>query len=132
MQSLIRDLNRVYRATPALWEVDFEGRGFWWLEPNDADRNIVAFARAGEDPSRDVLVCVMNLSAVPREAWRVGLSRPGRWSEVLNTDASPYGGSGVGSGGGVEAEEIPWHGQGWSAELTLPPLGVVWLVPERP
>jgi 1,4-alpha-glucan branching enzyme len=130
IQSLIRDLNRVYKATPALWEVDFEGRGFRWLEPNDADQNIVAFARAGKDPDRDVLVCAMNLSPVPRHGWRVGLSRPGRWREALNTDASLYGGSDVGSLGGVEAEDVPWHGQGWSAEIDLPPLGVVWFVPE--
>jgi 1,4-alpha-glucan branching enzyme len=130
VQSLVRDLNRVYRDTPALWERDFDASGFYWLEPNDADRNVVAFARVGEDPTRHV-VCLCNLSPVPREHYRVGLPRAGRWTEALNTDASLYGGSNVGNLGGVVAEPVPWHNQQQSAELTLPPLGVVWLVPER-
>jgi 1,4-alpha-glucan branching enzyme len=75
-------------------------------------------------------VCVCNLAPVVRPGYRVGLPKAGRWREVLNTDAGAYGGSGVGSGGSVEAGETAWHGQRWSAELQLPPLGVVWLVPE--
>ena len=129
MQALVRDLNHVYREQKALWERDFEGAGFWWLEANDADRNVVAFARQGLDGDTQ-LVCVCNLSPVPRDAYRVGLPQPGGWREVLNTDAAVYGGSGVGNLGGVKAETVPWHGQPWSAELTLPPLGVLWLVPE--
>jgi len=130
VQSLVRDLNHIYRDTPALWEVDFDGRGFWWIEPNDADANVVAFARAGEDPDRDVLVCVANLSPVPRPTYRLGLPRSGRWVEALNTDSSFYGGTDTGNLGGVNAEPVPWHSQPCSAEVTLPPLGVVWLVPE--
>ena len=130
VQALVRDLNRVLKDTPALYEVDFDGRGFWWIEPNDADANVVAFARAGEDPDQDVLVCVCNLSPVPRPGYRVGLPRSGRWVETLNTDSSFYGGTDTGSLGGVDAETLPWHGQPCSAEVTLPPLGVVWLVPE--
>jgi 1,4-alpha-glucan branching enzyme len=127
----VRDLNRHYRGTPALYEVDDDARGFWWLEPNDAERNIVAFCRAGEDPAADVLACVMNLSPVPREGYRLGLPRAGRWREVLNTDAQAYGGTGVGNLGGVEAQAVGWGGQPFSAELTLPPLAALWLVPER-
>ncbi len=130
VQSLVRDLNRVLGETPALYEVDFEPRGFWWIEPNDADANVVAFARAGEDPSHDVLVCVANLSPVPRPGYRLGLPRSGRWVEALNSDSSFYGGTDTGSLGGVRAQAQPWHGQPCSAEVTLPPLGVVWLVPE--
>jgi 1,4-alpha-glucan branching enzyme len=131
VQSLVRDLNRVYRDTPALWEVDFDPAGFWWLEANEADANIVAFARAGEDPVADVLVCVANLSPVPREGYRLGLPRAGRWAEVLNSDASAYGGANTGNLGGVDAEPIGWHSQPFSAPVTLPPLGVLWLVPDR-
>jgi 1,4-alpha-glucan branching enzyme len=131
VQALVRDVNRRYRATPALWEVDFDPRGFWWLEPNDADRNVVAFARGGEDAAEDVLVCVANLSPTPREGYRVGLPRSGRWIEALNTDSTFYGGSDVGNLGGVLAEAVPWHDQPCSAEVTLPPLGVLWLVPEE-
>jgi 1,4-alpha-glucan branching enzyme len=130
IQSLVRDLNRLYRAEPALWEVDSDPAGFWWLEPNDADRNVVAFARASRDGQR-VLVFLANLSPVPRPAYRVGLPRPCRWKELLNTDSTYYGGSDVGNLGGVEPEPIPWHGQPASAEVTLPPLAAVWLVPDE-
>jgi 1,4-alpha-glucan branching enzyme len=129
VQALVRDLNRTLKATPALYEVDFDGRGFYWIEPNDADANVVAFARAGEDPAQDVLVCVCNLSPVPRPGYRLGLPRAGRWVEALNTDSSFYGGTDTGNLGGVEAEPLPWHDQPSSAEVTLPPLGVLWLVP---
>jgi 1,4-alpha-glucan branching enzyme len=131
IQALVRDLNHRYRETPALYEVDDDARGFWWLEPNDAERNIVAFCRAGKDPATDVLACVMNLAPVPREGYRLGLPRAGRWREVLNTDAQAYGGSAMGNFGGVEAEPVGWGGQPFSAELTLPPLAALWLVPER-
>jgi 1,4-alpha-glucan branching enzyme len=130
VQALVRDLNHVLRDTPALWERDFDPSGFYWLEPNDADRNVVAFARAG-NPGTEHLVCICNLSPVPRERYRLGLPKGGRWLEALNTDAGLYGGSNVGNMGGVDAEPVRWHDQEHSAELTLPPLGVVWLVPER-
>ncbi|HET6173437.1 MAG TPA: 1,4-alpha-glucan branching protein GlgB [Gaiellales bacterium] len=129
VQTLIRDLNRFYRDEPALWEVDGEPAGFAWLELNDAPANVIAFARFSSDADRTV-VCVCNFSPVPRSGYRVGLPRAGRWREVLNTDATVYGGSGAGNGGAVQAEELGWHGQQWSAELQVPPLGVVWLAPE--
>ncbi len=129
VQALVRDLNGVYRDERALWDNDFDASGFWWLEPNDAERNVVAFARASEG-ERDVLACVANLSPQPRHDYRIGLPRAGRWREAINTDADVYGGSGVGNLGGVEAGPTPWHGQPFSATLTLPPLGVLWLVPE--
>ena len=128
VQSLVRDLNRVYRDEPALWEVDFDPSGFRWLEPNDAAANVLAFARLSADGARSV-VCICNLSPVPRERYRVGLPAAGRWRAVVNTDAAEYGGSGVGNLGGVEAEPVPWHEQPFSAELTLPPLATVWLTP---
>jgi 1,4-alpha-glucan branching enzyme len=129
VQSLVRDLNHLYREEPALWEVDFEPAGFEWIEPNDAGANCLAFARWSRDRRR-VVVCACNLSPVPRHGYRLGLPRSGRWREALNTDSEFYCGSNVGSVGGVEAEPPPWHGQPFSAEVTLPPLGVVWLVPD--
>jgi 1,4-alpha-glucan branching enzyme len=129
VQALVRDLNRIYRDEPALYEVDFEPAGFRWLEPNDAAQNIVAFLRVAADGER-TLACVANLSPVPREGFRLGLPRGGRWHEALNSDASIYGGTDVGNGGTVEAEDVPWQDQPWSVKLTLPPLGVLWLVPE--
>ena len=87
-----------------------------------------AFARASRDGNR-LLVCAANLSPVPRERYRLGLPRSGRWIEALSTDSARYGGSNVGNPDGIEAESIPWHGQAASAEVMLPPLAVVWLVP---
>jgi 1,4-alpha-glucan branching enzyme len=129
VQTLVGDLNGIYGDEPALWELDSVPEGFAWLELNDAAANVIAFARFSADNER-ALVCVCNFSPVVRPAYRVGLPKPGRWREVLNTDAGSYGGSGVGNGGSVVADETTWHGQHWSAELQLPPLGVVWLVPE--
>jgi 1,4-alpha-glucan branching enzyme len=129
IQSLVRDLNHLYRDEPALWEVDSDPSGFWWIEPNDADANVVAFARQSRDGER-VLVFVANLSPVPREDYRLGLPRSCRWREAINTDSTFYGGSDMGNLGGVVPEPIPWHGQPVSAEVTLPPLAAVWLVPD--
>jgi 1,4-alpha-glucan branching enzyme len=129
VQELIRDLNSVYRDQRALWGLDFDPEGFYWLEANDADANVVAFARQTK-AGKDVLVAVCNLSPVPRPGYRVGLPRPGRWREALNTDEERYGGSGM-VNGAVEAEDgVAWHQQPQSALVDLPPLGIVWLVPE--
>ena len=130
IQSLVRDLNRLYRSEPALYELDSDPAGFWWLEPNDADNNIIAFARQSRSAER-VVVFVANLSPVPHYGYRLGLPRSSRWREAINTDSSYYGGSDVGNLGGVQPEPIPWHGQQFSAEITLPPLGAVWLVPDE-
>ena len=129
VQALVRDLNRVYRETPALYELDFDSSGFRWLEANDAATNVLAFARFDDSGERPV-VCVLNLSPVPRYEYRVGMPVCCRWRELLNTDSGFYGGSGVGNEGAVEAEPLGWHDQPFSALLTLPPLGAVWLVPE--
>jgi 1,4-alpha-glucan branching enzyme len=130
VQSLVRDLNRLYRETPALWEQDHDPAGFRWLEANDAARNVLAFARIGSTDPDQQLVCVLNLSPVPLYAYRVGMPVCCNWREALNTDSTFYGGSGVGNMGAVEAEAVPWHDQPYSAELTLPPLGAVWFVPD--
>jgi 1,4-alpha-glucan branching enzyme len=129
IQSLVRDLNRLYKAEPALWEMDFDHTGFWWIEANAADDNVFAFARRTKDSER-MIVVVLNLSPTPRYHYRLGLPRPCRWVEALNTDSGYYGGSDVGNLGGVDAEGVAWHGQPFSAEFTLPPLGAVWLTPE--
>ena len=129
LQSLVRDLNGVYRSTPALWRSDYDPAGFRWLEANDAANNVVAFARIDSEDAQP-LVCVLNLSPVPRYDYRVGMPLAGRWREVLNTDSPYYGGSGVGNLGAADAEAFAWHDQPFSALLTLPPLGAVWFVPE--
>jgi 1,4-alpha-glucan branching enzyme len=129
VQSLVRDLNRAYVDEPALWEVDFDSSGFFWLEPNDSENNVVAFARASRGHER-VVIFVANLSPVPRGPYRLGLPRAGRWRELVNTDSSHYGGTDTGNLGAVDAEPVPWHEQPYSAEITLPPLAALWLVPD--
>jgi 1,4-alpha-glucan branching enzyme len=125
----VADLNRVYRAEPALWEVDFRPDGFQWLVGDAREDNVLAYARFSADRRR-VLACLVNLSPVVRHHWRVPLPAGGRWREVLNTHAEEYGGSGIGNLDGVEAVPEPMHGQAFSAGVTLPPLAAVWLVPE--
>ena len=125
VQSLVRDLNRVYRETPALWARDVDPEGFAWIDANDAEGNVFSFFRSG--PNDSLLACVANYAGAPKEGYRVGLPRAGRWVEVLNTDAEGYAGSGVGNYGAVQAEEVAHHGQPASAVLRIPPLGVLWL-----
>jgi 1,4-alpha-glucan branching enzyme len=130
IQRLLRDLNALYAAEKALYEGDCEGFGFQWLEANDSDRSALAFLRRGNDPD-DVMMAVFNFTPVPRHNYRVGVPQPGRWAEVLNTDAEVYGGGGVGNLGGVETAPVPYQGQQWSVMLTLPPLGAVFFRPLR-
>ncbi len=128
VQQLVRDMNRTYAKTRALWCLDTSPEGFGWIDANDAGGNTLSFLRHADDGG--VLACIANFAAMPHGNYRVGLPRAGRWREVLNTDAAIYGGSGVGNLGGVEAVTEPWHGRPASATLTVPPLGVLWLVPE--
>ncbi|HEV8441045.1 MAG TPA: 1,4-alpha-glucan branching protein GlgB [Methylomirabilota bacterium] len=123
---LVSDLNRVYRATPALYERDFESAGFEWMDCNDWEQSTLAFVRYPRDPG-DLVLCACNFTPVPRQGYRVGVPLPGFYAELVNTDAAAYGGSNLGNAGGVASEPIPWHGQPHSVLLTLPPLAAVWL-----
>jgi 1,4-alpha-glucan branching enzyme len=125
VQALVRKLNGVYRDEPALWERDFDWTGFRWIDPNDVDNSVLSFIRTAGEDARPV-VCVANLTPVVRHGYRVGLPRPGRWVELLNTDSPQFGGSGV-SSGDVSAEPIAWNDLECSVALTLPPLAVFWL-----
>jgi 1,4-alpha-glucan branching enzyme len=127
---LIRDLNAAYADIPALWSRDTTEDGFHWIDANDAAGNTYSFLRFGDDGS--VIACVANFSSVPHDHYRIGLPYPGRWEEVVNTDAEAYFGSGVGNLGGVEAVEGPHHGQPASATLRVPPLGALWLRYDAP
>jgi 1,4-alpha-glucan branching enzyme len=124
VHSLVRDLNRLYADTPALWSRDDQPDAFTWIDANDAARNVFSFVRRGG--SEPDLVCVANFAAIPHD-YRLGLPSDGMWEEVLNTDADLYGGSGVGNLGQVKATEGEHSGQPAYADIALPPLGVVWL-----
>ncbi|NGP54659.1 1,4-alpha-glucan branching protein GlgB [Thioalkalivibrio sp. XN8] len=128
MQRLLQDLNRCYRATPALWEADASSKGFEWLECRDPARGVLAFARR-DGAGRVGLLAIMNFTPVVRADYRLGVPQPGDWREVLNTDAKLYGGSNVGNQGLVRGSGLPSHGRNDSVAVTLPPLGAVYLVP---
>ncbi len=128
-QRLVRDLNAAYRAVPALHRLDCRPEGFRWVVGDDRAQSVFAYLRLGLGGDPPALV-VCNLTPVPRHGYRLGLPRGGHWREVLNTDSGHYGGSDVGNLGGVLAEPMGWHSQPYSAEVTLPPLGALWLVPE--
>jgi 1,4-alpha-glucan branching enzyme len=128
LQRCVADLQRVYRAQTALHEVDFDWRGFDWLESHDNENSVFAFLRRGLDP-HNVVVVVCNFTPVPRYEYRVGVPTGGSWRELFNTDSALYAGSNVGNNGHVWALDEPWAGQPHSLCLTLPPLGAVYLKP---
>jgi len=122
----VQDLNYLYRAQPALYELDFEQAGFSWVDCNDAEQSMVSFLRKGAC-TKDLILAAANFTPVPRMNYRIGVPRGGFWREILNSDAAEYGGSGQGNMGGVEAAPLPCHGHYSSVALTLPPLGIVFL-----
>jgi len=131
MQDMVRDLNRRYAELPALWRQDNNPDGFSWIDANDAGHNVFSFTRRA--PGEPDLVCVANFANMAHTGYRLGLPVAGAWTEVLNTDAELYGGSGVGNLGVVTAQAAPDlearapGGSAAYAVLTLPPLATVWL-----
>jgi 1,4-alpha-glucan branching enzyme len=130
VQSLVRDLNRLYREIPALHEKDCEPQGFEWVDASDTENSVLSYLRHGTQADKPCLT-VCNFTPMPRHEYRVGVPHGGPWRERLNSDAPEYGGSGVGNGGIVEAEAVTWHGRPYSLLLTLPPLGTIVLEPAR-
>src|SRR5512134_304730 len=126
----VRELNRVYRETPSLYESDFRPEGFEWIDFRDVDNSVVSFLRRGKDPE-DATVCAFNFTPVGRAAYRLGVPFPGRFPGALNSEPAAVGGGGKGNFGAVEAEDRPWMGRPYSVSLTLPPLGAIFLRPER-
>ena len=126
VKRLVSDLNRLLSTEPALHQIDFDWHGFEWLEANDADNSVFAFARHGKKPE-DLLLVVLNCTPVVREGYRIGVPQPGFYEEILNTDASIYGGSNVGNLGKVQAESLHRLGRPYSVSLTLPPLAALLL-----
>lgn len=129
LKRFVQDLNALYRNEPGLWRSDYDVGGFFWLDCSDTENSILSFVRQEADGSRPIAV-ILNLTPVPRSHYRLGLPHPGKWREILNSDASIYGGGNVGNLGGVIATEHKCHGQPWSAELTLPPLSIIAFKPE--
>ncbi len=124
MQAYARDLNHLYREQPALWRRDFDPDGFRWIEANDADYSVYSYIRYGED-SGDFLVVVLNCTPIVRENYRIGVPESGYYRELLNSDASCYGGGDVGNIGGVHSDDYGTHGLLHSISLRLPPLAIL-------
>ncbi|HWR89883.1 MAG TPA: 1,4-alpha-glucan branching protein GlgB [Dissulfurispiraceae bacterium] len=129
LQRFLQDLNAVYRAEPALFEIDFNWKGFEWIDFSDAKRSVLSFIRRAKDPE-DFLVFVFNNTPVPRMKYLIGVPRGGFYRELLNSDSSYYGGSNLGNAGLVVADRVPMHGREFSISLTLPPLSCMIFKPQ--
>lgn len=128
LQRYVKDLNRLYQSEPALYEVDFDFHGFEWLDFRDSEGSIISFVRRGKNPD-DFLLFVYNFTPVARMGYRIGVPRGGLYKEVLNSDSDIYWGGNMGNFGGIWADDVPWHGQPFSLNLTLPPLSAVVMKP---
>ncbi|MDP1901942.1 MAG: 1,4-alpha-glucan branching protein GlgB [Rubrivivax sp.] len=126
VQRLVRDLNGLYKSSPALYSQDFTGAGFEWIDHDDARRSLLSFVRKGRDGA--LMLVVSNFAPTVHQNFRIGVPRPGRWQERLNTDSSFYGGSNVGTPLGVACSEaVHSHRREHSILLTIPPLATVFL-----
>jgi 1,4-alpha-glucan branching enzyme len=124
LQTYVRDLNTLYRSHPALYEVDFDYRGFEWLDISDVENSVISFIRRATDPA-NYIIFVCNFTPVPRQNYVIGVPDPGYYKELLNSDSEIYGGSNMGNAGGVMATNTTKHGRRFSISITLPPLGVL-------
>jgi 1,4-alpha-glucan branching enzyme len=122
-------LNQLYSDNPALYELDHEHSGFAWIDGANADHNLLSFVR--KDAAGKQIVAVINFSGSPHHDFVLGLPQSGEWEEILNTDSTTFGGSGVGNFGLVQALGGPTHGQPHSAVISVPPLGGIWLRPKK-
>lgn len=128
VKELVADLNALYKKCPALWSMDFDPAGFQWLTSDDADHNTLSFVRIGTQGEQ--MVVVVNFSGQAWQNYQVPLTKGGHWKEVLTTDDLKYGGSGI-HNGTFEAEFGEYHSRDWSAKITIPALGAVFLEPEN-
>jgi len=125
VQSLVRDLNKVYQDTLALHQLDFNSEGFEWIDYQDADSSVLCWLRRANDGS--FVVCISNFTPLVRSGYRLGVPQDGTYTELLNTDSEKYGGSGAGANGDIQAEDIEAHGRPWSIQIDLPPLATLML-----
>jgi len=127
IQSLVRDLNRLYRDLPALYEQDFEQSGFSWIDCQDTERSLLSFLRHGRNG--ETVVAAFNFTPVPRYRYRIGVPFNCAYREIFNSDSHYYGGGNLGNSSEIHAESLPWMGQPYSVEIELPPLAGMMLTP---
>ncbi len=125
LQRWVTDLNHLYKREPALYDLDFDPSGFEWIDCNDSQQSTLSLMRKGRSTDEFIIVAC-NFTPVPRHNYRVGAPKAGMWKEVLNSDSTDYGGSGMGNLGLVESEATPFHGRPCSLNILLPPLAVVY------
>ncbi len=124
LANFTRELNKLYRSQPAMYEQDYSFQGFEWVDFRDQDSTVVSFVRRAVDPEDEILF-VFNFTPVVRPDYRLGVPRPGFWREILNSDSDYFAGSNVGLGGGIDSEPVSAHGRPHSLNLTLPPLAML-------
>ena len=124
VKKIVRDLNRMYKDNPAFFENDYSWEVFQWIDANDSDNSIISFVRKAPK-SKETVLCIFNFTPVPRQNYKVGVDYKGRWTEILNSDAKDYFGSGAGNLGFKDAKDYGSHGRRYSLEVFLPPLAAV-------
>lgn len=124
LRRFVGDLNRVYRDHPAMHEGDFVEAGFSWIQADDYQNSVFAFARHGLN-SDDLVICIFNFTPMPRDNYRIGVPALGYYAEIVNSDAEIYGGTNIGNVGGITTQGVEMHGFDQSVEVTLPPLGML-------
>ena len=122
-QKFFKALNKLYKSTPALYEKPFTGEGFEWISFDDHQNCVLSYIRKGKKAADDVVV-VCNLTPTVKEKYRIGVTKKGKLAEVFNSDAKVFGGSGISNKKEITIENESWNGKDYSAEITLPPLGV--------
>jgi 1,4-alpha-glucan branching enzyme len=124
----VQDLNHLYRSEPALYERESDPGTFQWVDANDEGCNVLSFLRRGH---HEIIEVIGNFTPVVRNPHRIGVPEGGTWRKLLNSDPASYGGGNQCNAGGVLDATVPAHGQPFSLDLTLPPLGVLFLKPQR-
>ena len=122
IQKLIGDLNKLYCYNEEFFSHDFEPEGFEWIDCHDASQSTISYLRKANDKC---MIVILNFTPIPRENYRIGVPGGGNYREILNSDSEYYGGSNLGNGQGLIAEQVPWMNQSHSLTLTLPPLGAI-------
>ena len=123
-QSLVRDLNKLYKKEPALHQKQFSHEGFEWIDHGDHQNSVMSYIRKGNDEKDNVIV-ILNLTPVPRECYRIGLPKAGALKEIFNSDAKNYNGTGDFNNKSLKSDEKEWNNRENSIELSLPPLGML-------
>ena len=124
MQTYFKDLNHFYQNTPALYEKGFSGEGFEWISYDDHQNSVISYIRKGHDTENDTIV-ICNFTPIPKEKYRIGLLNKGKLVEIFNSDDVNYGGSGSTNSKGITIKKQSWNNKPYSAEIKVPPLGIV-------